>query len=132
MIAEFSVTPVGAGVHVGRYVAVPGLPPVDLARAVRRERLDRDQVPLLEHVLPLQAVRIVHESGLKYEVNPMGTVVEGPWDDVMAVIKKCNDALLEECERLSIVVKIDSRRGPAPSMQHKVRSVTGRLPRGRT
>lgn len=92
MIAEFSVTPIGAGVHVGKHVA--------------------------------KAVQIVHESGLKYEVNPMGTVVEGRWDDVMAVIKRCNDALLMDCERLSIAIKIDSRRGPAPSMEEKVRSVT--------
>jgi len=95
MIAEFSVTPIGAGVHVGAYVT--------------------------------KAVQIVHDSGLGYELNPMGTVVEGPWDAVMAVIKKCNDELLKECERLSIVIKIDSRRGPAPPMVEKVRSVTDRI-----
>lgn len=74
-----------------------------------------------------KAVQIVHDSGLKYELNPMGTVVEGTWDAVMAVIKKCNDELLKECERLSIVVKIDSRRGPAPPMEEKMRSVMERL-----
>ncbi len=95
MIAEFSVTPIGAGVHVSRYVT--------------------------------KAVQIVHESGLRYEVNPMGTVVEGTWDAVMDVIKKCNEELLSECERLSIVIKIDSRRGPSPPMESKVRSVTSGL-----
>ena len=95
MIAEFSITPVGAGVHVGKYVA--------------------------------KAVRIVHESGLKYELNPMGTVVEGSWGAVMAVIKKCNDELLKECERLSIAIKIDSRRGRSPPMERKVQSVLREL-----
>lgn len=95
MIAEFSVTPIGAGVSVREHVT--------------------------------KAVQIVHDSGLKYELNPMGTVVEGTWDAVMAVIKKCNDELLRECERLSIVIKVDSRRGPAPPMDEKVRSVTDRL-----
>lgn len=95
MIAEFSVTPIGAGVSVRKHVT--------------------------------KAVQIVHDSGLKYELNPMGTVVEGPWDDVMAVIKKCNDALLRECERLSIAVKIDSRRGPTPPMDEKVRAVKAKL-----
>ncbi len=97
MIAEFSITPIGAGVHVGTYV--------------------------------IKAVQIVHDSGLKYDLNPMGTVVEGTWDAVMAVVKRCNDVLLEECERLSIVIKIDSRRGPAPPMEEKVRSVADRLRR---
>jgi uncharacterized protein (TIGR00106 family) len=96
MIAEFSITPIGVGVHVGKYVA--------------------------------KAVRIVRDSGLKYELNPMGTVVEGSWDAVMAVIKTCNDELLRECERLSISIKIDSRRGRAPPMEDKVRSVAERLP----
>ena len=97
MIAEFSVTPIGAGVSV------------------------REQVT--------KAVQIVHDSGLRYELNPMGTVVEGTWDAVMAVIKRCNDELLKECERLSVVIRIDSRRGTAPSMDEKVRSVASRLRR---
>ena len=97
MIAEFSITPIGSGVSVSKYVA--------------------------------KAVQIVHDSGLKYELNPMGTVVEGPWDDVMAVIKACNDELLKECERLSIVIKVDSRRGPAPPMEHKVQQVKKHLRR---
>jgi len=92
MIAEFSVTPIGASVSLRKSVT--------------------------------KAVQIVHDSGLKYEVNPMGTVVEGPWDRVMAVIKKCNNALLRDCERLSISIKIDSRRGPSPPMEEKVRTVT--------
>jgi len=95
MIAEFSVTPIGAGVSVHKHVA--------------------------------RAERIVHNSGLKYDVNPMGTVVEGPWDEVMAVIKECNDTLLQDCKRLSIAIKIDSRRGPSPPMEEKVRKVTSAL-----
>ena len=97
MIAEFSITPIGASVSVGAYVA--------------------------------KAVQIVHDSGLSYDLNPMGTVVEGSWDEVLAVIKKCHDELLRECERLSIVIKIDARRGPSPPMAEKVRSVAGRLRR---
>ena len=97
MIAEFSVTPIGVGVHVGAYVA--------------------------------RAVQIVADSGLKYELNPMGTVVEGAWDDVMAVIRQCHDELLKECERLSFVIKIDARRGPSPPMEEKVRAVRARMRR---
>ena len=73
------------------------------------------------------AVQVVEDSGLKYQVNPMGTVVEGTWDDVMAVIRACNDRLLQDCERVSIVIKIDSRRGPSQTMEEKVRRVTSGL-----
>ena len=97
MIAEFSVTPIGAGVRLGKHVT--------------------------------KAVQIVHNSGLKYELNPMGTVVEGSWDRVMAVIKKCNEELLKDCERLSISIKVDSRRGRSPTMEDKVQAVLAKLRR---
>ena len=84
-------------------------------------------VSVRDHVV--KAVQIVHDSGLKYELNPMGTVVEGPWDRVMAVIKRCNDELLKDCERLSLAIKIDSRRGPTPPMREKVQAVQERLRR---
>lgn len=75
----------------------------------------------------VKAVQIVRDSGLRHELNPMGTVVEGPWDEVLAAIKRCHDELLREHERLSILIKIDARRGPSPPMEHKVESVRERL-----
>lgn len=74
-----------------------------------------------------KAVQIVRDSGLRHELNPMGTVVEGSWDEVLAVIKRCHDELLREHERLSILIKVDARRGSAPPMEDKVRSVRDRL-----
>lgn len=37
-------------------------------------------------VIP-KMIEVVKESGLKYEVGPMETVVEGSFDDVMLLIK---------------------------------------------
>ena len=73
------------------------------------------------------AVRIVRDSGLTYALNPMGTVVEGSWGEVMEVIRRCHDVLLEDHERISLVIKIDARRGPAPGMDEKMRAVEERL-----
>ena len=42
-----------------------------------------------------KAVKIVMASGLPHENNPMGTVVEGEWDELMALVKKCRDELLQ-------------------------------------
>lgn len=74
-----------------------------------------------------KAVQIVHDSGLTYELNPMGTVVEGTWDEVFTAIRRCQDELLGEHERLSILIKVDVRRGPSPSMESKVDAVRERL-----
>ena len=35
-----------------------------------------------------KAIDIIDKSGLDYKFGPMGTCIEGEWDDVMVVIKK--------------------------------------------
>jgi uncharacterized protein (TIGR00106 family) len=72
---------------------------------------------------------IIDESGLEYAINPMGTVIEGDYDEVMALVRKCFKALEEDSERISITMKIDYRkghRGRLKSKIEKVESVIGR------
>jgi len=40
-----------------------------------------------------QAIEIIIASGIKCEVGPFATVVEGTYDDVMNVVNKINDHL---------------------------------------
>jgi len=69
------------------------------------------------------AIRIVRESGLANETNAMFTNVEGEWDDVMALLKRCVDTVANEAPRVSIVVKIDYRPGAHDQMHNKVAAV---------
>lgn len=36
-----------------------------------------------------RSIDIIDESGLPYRLTPMGTIVEGEWDEVMAVVSAC-------------------------------------------
>lgn len=74
-----------------------------------------------------KVLEIVDNSGLNYRVNPMGTVVEGPWDEVMALIKRCHQAVLEQGERVVTTVKIDDRKGHSTMIEEKIRSLETRL-----
>lgn len=67
-----------------------------------------------------EAVRIVRESGLPNETNAMFTNVEGEWDEVMAVVKRCVDALAVHSPRVSLVLKADIRPGHAGQLAAKV------------
>ncbi|MCC5950824.1 MAG: MTH1187 family thiamine-binding protein [Acidimicrobiia bacterium] len=78
-----------------------------------------------EHVA--DAVRIVRASGLPSETGPMFTTVEGEWDEVMAVIRRAMDAVLERAPRVSVSMKIDDRPGASGAMEHKVAAVEERL-----
>ena len=36
---------------------------------------------------------VIDKSGVPYQLTPMGTILEGDWDDVMAVVTACFKAL---------------------------------------
>ncbi len=72
---------------------------------------------------------IVDRSGLPYRLNPMGTVVEGSLEDVLALIARCHKAVMKDCERVSTIVKIDDRKGTTARLDAKVEAVEKRLGR---
>lgn len=73
------------------------------------------------------AIKIVRESGLPNETNAMFTLVEGEWDEVMAVVKRATDAVLEASPRVSLVLKADIRPGYTNQITAKVESVERHL-----
>jgi uncharacterized protein (TIGR00106 family) len=72
-------------------------------------------------------VSIIRSSGLPNETNAMFTNIEGEWDEVMGVIKRCVDHLSESAPRVSLVIKIDHRPGVIGAMSSKVESIERRL-----
>lgn len=73
---------------------------------------------------------MVRASGLPNETNAMFTNVEGEWDEVMAVIKRCVMKVAEHAPRVELVVKVDYRPGVSDALHHKVEAIEERL-RGR-
>ena len=74
-----------------------------------------------------EAVRLVRESGLPNETNAMFTNVEGDWDDVMDLVKRCVMTVAEAAPRVSVVVKIDYRPGAVDALHEKVQAIEDRL-----
>lgn len=70
--------------------------------------------------LVARAVKIIQESGLPQETGSMFTTVEGEWDEVMPVIKRACDALLEVSPRVGLVLKADLRPGQDDAIHGKV------------
>ena len=67
-----------------------------------------------------EAVRALRASGLPCETNAMFTNIEGEWDEVMAVLKQCVDAMTATHPRVSLVVKADIRPGHTGQLAAKV------------
>jgi uncharacterized protein (TIGR00106 family) len=77
-----------------------------------------------------KVLKIVDESGLPYRANPMGTVIEGDWDEVMGVIKRCHQEVMAGVSRAYSMISIDDRPGkPKDRITEKLKSVEKRLGR---
>ncbi len=74
-----------------------------------------------------KVLKIVAASGISYKANPMGTVLEGEWDSVMGVIKKCHDAVMDISERALTKITIDDRKGKEARIEKKLESVEQKL-----
>src|SRR4051795_13164933 len=78
-----------------------------------------------ESVAPYVArcLEIVADSGLDYRLHAMGTTLEGEWDQVFDVIRRCFEELRGDCARITCSIKVDYRDGPGGRLQVKVRRV---------
>ena len=55
-----------------------------------------------------KVIKLIHESGVKYEVGPMETTMEGELDTLLGIVKKAQEICVSEGARWVVsVVKID-------------------------
>ena len=57
-----------------------------------------------------KALEVVKASGLKYELTPMATVVEGTTEEILKLVGDMHRAVLEDAVRVVTSLKIDERR----------------------
>ena len=74
-----------------------------------------------------EVLKVVDESGLPYKVNPMGTVLEGEWDDLFKLVKKCHKAVMKNEERVITTISVDDRKKKPNRIEEKVKSIEKRL-----
>jgi len=76
-----------------------------------------------------RSLDIIDASGLAYRLTPMGTILEGEWEEVMAVVQQCYERMRADCPRITCSIKIDAREGKSGRLQSKIASVEQRLGR---
>ena len=68
-----------------------------------------------------EVLKTIRASGLKYQVGPMGTSLEGDWDTIFKTIREMHEVCFElGAGRLMTTIKIDDRRDKVQSMQDKL------------
>ncbi len=74
-----------------------------------------------------EILKIVSESGISYKLHSMGTILEGDWDEIMELIKKCHKKILMDSGRVLTTITIDDRKGRTGRISGKVQSVEKKL-----
>jgi len=70
-----------------------------------------------------RAVNIIENSGLAYTLGPMGTAIEGEWEELMAVVTRCFNDLKKDCGRIYMTLKVDYRQDGTNRIEEKVKAV---------
>ena len=76
-----------------------------------------------------RSLDIIDKSGVTYQLTPMGTILEGEWNEVMAVVTQCFEAMRADCPRVEVALKVDYREGKTSRLASKVASVEDKLGR---
>lgn len=72
--------------------------------------------------------KILKASGLSYQMHSYGTNVEGPWDDVMDIVKTCHEKIHDMgAPRISTTIKCGTRVDRQQNMEDKIKSVEEKL-----
>lgn len=75
-----------------------------------------------------EAEKILMAEGLKYKLNPMGTVIEADADKALAAIRKMQESVFDKgADRVYTVIKMDDRRDKKATMEQKIKSVEDKL-----
>ena len=74
-------------------------------------------------------IKIIEDSGIDCQTTAMGTLVEGEWDEIMDLIKRCHDKLRETSTRVYTKITIDDREGAKGRLKGKIASVEKHLGR---
>jgi uncharacterized protein (TIGR00106 family) len=72
-------------------------------------------------------VKIIDASGLDYRLTAEGTILEGDWDQVMDVARKCHNEMRKKTERVVTIMHADDYNGRTGRLTGAVDSVASKI-----
>lgn len=74
------------------------------------------------------ASKVLEEAGVKYELNPMGTVIEADPDTALKLVRDMQERVFDKgADRVYTVIKMDDRRDKEGHMEDKIKSVKDKM-----
>ncbi len=74
-----------------------------------------------------ELVKIIDASGLDYRLTAAGTIIEGTWDQLMGVAKRCHTEMRKKTERVVSYMKVDDYAERTGRLSAAVASVEAKV-----
>jgi uncharacterized protein (TIGR00106 family) len=70
-----------------------------------------------------EVLKIVDDSGVRYVLTPFGTCLEGEWEEVMPVVRRCHDQARTVSSHVMTTIRAEDEAGVNDKLIENVLSV---------
>ncbi|MGE0822069.1 MAG: MTH1187 family thiamine-binding protein [Candidatus Binatia bacterium] len=74
-----------------------------------------------------KVLKVVHESGLPYQLTPSGTCIEGEWDQLMPLIRQCHERARKASSHVVTLIKLEDDEGEQHKLTRNVASIEEKI-----
>ena len=70
-----------------------------------------------------EILKTIDGSGLRYCLTPLGTCIEGDWDEVMTLIKKCHQQARGLSGHVMTTLRVEDEEGATDKLNENIAAV---------
>ncbi len=70
-----------------------------------------------------EALKLIDSSGFPYQLTPTGTCIEGEWEEVMTLIRRCHERVRQMSPHVITSIKVEDDAGEHNKLTRNVASV---------
>ena len=70
-----------------------------------------------------EILKIVDESDIRYTLTPFGTCLEGDWDEILSVVKRCHDQARSASSHVLTTIRIEDEEGARDKLVENIAAV---------
>ena len=70
-----------------------------------------------------EILKLIDDSGIRYGLTPLGTCIEGEWDEVMPLIKRCHEKGRSMSPHVFTTLRIEDEEGATDKIDENIASV---------
>ena len=70
-----------------------------------------------------EILKIIDDSKLPYSLTPSGTCIEGDWEEVMALVKRCHQQARSVSSHVMTTIRIEDEEGATDKLNENVVAV---------